>query len=117
MISAVHQGALKCVKNFTDYHCLVNINSDMAIAKFLSFGVQPKLCDAIHWGDFRFASDEFTFIAKPRGTFLYYLIHPKEFVTQIQSTMWIAGSLTRIFRSNIISKIVFKIYYNFRSWF
>lgn len=106
-IQDLQDGALYFVKLFSrsggKYY---KFDYELALANFFSFGLLPSKGDLKCWGDFRFDSDDFSFLAKPKKL-TYYMFHPKQMVDDMKCSLWLSGFLMRLFQNKLLIQILF----------
>lgn len=114
-IKNLQQGALDFIKNIDKsigkYICF---KENIILTNFKNFGLTPNLEDAILWGNFRFSSDEFKPLAKPKDL-KYYLIKPMQFFRDLKNCLWPTAFLERLFKFKLLNKSIFYLYKMYRT--
>lgn len=109
-VKNLQQGALDFIKNVDkSIGKYISFNEDIILSNFKNFGLTPNLEDAVLWGNFRFSSDEFKSLAKPKNVG-YYLIKPAQFFEDLRESLWPAAFLERVFKFKLLNKSIFYLY-------
>ena len=114
-IQELQDGALdfiKCIINNKLYD-FIDFDPEELMTNLLKFALNPKLIDANKFGNLLFNENGIKKIAYHENM-LYYIFHPKQFITDYKKSYWKIGFMKSIFKINIsYDKIYFflkKIY-------
>lgn len=101
-LAELHQGAMDFYKSYPlDMMQYGSIDADMVMTNFIQFALHPDNEDVSYWGPYPVYIDSFEPMVKNKSL-AAYLSNPKQLSTDFKDSIWPAGFLHALGKSNLL---------------
>lgn len=101
-LAELHQGAMDFYKSYPlDMMQYGSIDADMVMTNFIQFALHPNNEDVSYWGPYPVYIDSFEPMVKNKSLAIY-LSNPKQLSTDFKDSIWPAGFLHALVKSNLL---------------